>query len=113
MTSFWTGERVRLRGVEPEDWETFMRFDGFSQHQRSVDMIYPPRSTEGYRAWAAERAVAKPSDDRFMLAIEALDSGEFRRGGPTARARVLRRLASRPRADGDDGSGVRPPVLVR
>jgi len=38
-----------------------MRFDGFSQHQRSVDMIHPPRSTEGYRAWAPEHAVAGPT----------------------------------------------------
>ncbi|MER8069056.1 hypothetical protein ABTZ59_12265 [Streptomyces sp. NPDC094034] len=34
MTSFWTGERVRLRGIEPEDWTAFLRFamaDEFAQ----------------------------------------------------------------------------------
>ncbi|MFE3383183.1 RimJ/RimL family protein N-acetyltransferase, partial [Streptomyces anulatus] len=23
MTDLWTGERVRLRGIEPQDWEGF------------------------------------------------------------------------------------------
>jgi hypothetical protein len=26
MTSFWMGQRVRLRGIEPDDWTAFMRF---------------------------------------------------------------------------------------
>ncbi|MDX3865963.1 GNAT family N-acetyltransferase [Streptomyces europaeiscabiei] len=76
MSSFWTGGRVRLRGIEPEDWQAFMRMDGFTEHQRSVDALHPPRSAEGYRVWAAEQAVARPDDDVFRLAIEALDSGE-------------------------------------
>lgn len=75
MNSFWTGERVRLRGIEPEDWQAFMEMDGYSDHQRSGDMLHPPRSAEGYRAWAAEQAVAKPTGDCFRLAIEALDGG--------------------------------------
>ncbi|MER7397409.1 GNAT family protein [Streptomyces sp. NPDC000151] len=77
MTSFWTGERVRLRGIEPDDWRIFMGFDEHSAHQRSGDMIRPPRSAEGYRAWAKERAGAEPEGDRFKLAVEALDTGEL------------------------------------
>ncbi|GGV18233.1 N-acetyltransferase [Kitasatospora herbaricolor] len=77
MTSFWTGKRVRLRGIEPEDWQTFRRFDEHSGHQRSVDAIHPPRSAEGYRTWTAERAVATPLDNRFQLAVEELRTGEL------------------------------------
>lgn len=77
MSHFWTGERVRLRGIEPEDWQAFMRIDGHSAHQRSVDALFPPRSAEGYRVWAAEQAVAQTDGDLFRLAIEALDSGEL------------------------------------
>ncbi|MEV3992509.1 GNAT family protein [Streptomyces sp. NPDC049837] len=77
MSSFWTGERVRLRGIEPEDWEAFMEFDAHTGHQRSVDALHPPRSAEGYHAWAAEQAVATPTGDTFRLAIEALDTGEL------------------------------------
>nr|WP_042196460.1 GNAT family N-acetyltransferase [Kibdelosporangium sp. MJ126-NF4] len=71
MTSIWTGGRVRLRGIEPEDWEAFRRFDENSEDMRSADMTHPPRSAEGYRRWAEEQATRDPQDDEFMLAIEA------------------------------------------
>ncbi|MGI5354023.1 GNAT family N-acetyltransferase [Streptomyces sp. CA-252508] len=74
--SFWTGERVRLRGIEPEDWQAFMEFDAHTGHQRSVDVLHPPRSAERYHAWAAEQSVAAPGGDDFRLAVEALDTGD-------------------------------------
>ncbi|MFG3508722.1 GNAT family N-acetyltransferase [Streptomyces sp. NPDC047821] len=77
MTSLWTGERVRLRGIEPEDWQAFMDFDAHTGHQRSVDALHPPRSAEGYHAWTAGQAVAVPEGDDFRLAVEALDTGEL------------------------------------
>lgn len=76
MASLWTGERVRLRGIEPGDWQAFMHFDEHSAHQRSVDAVHPPRSAAGYRAWAEERALAKPAGDCFELAVEAVRDGE-------------------------------------
>ncbi|WP_405544516.1 hypothetical protein [Streptomyces phaeochromogenes] len=48
MTSFWTGTRIRLRGIEPEDWTGFMRFA--VDEERLGDAVQPPRSAEGYRA---------------------------------------------------------------
>ncbi|HEY7596588.1 MAG TPA: GNAT family protein [Actinophytocola sp.] len=69
MTSIWTGERVRLRGVEPEDWAAFRRFDESSVDMRSADMIHLPRSAAGYRTWTAELAGAREGEE-FMLAIE-------------------------------------------
>lgn len=74
MGSIWEGERVRLRGIEPGDWETFMRFDQESDDVRSGGMLAPPRSAERYRQWAAERAakVPQPGVDDFELAIESL-----------------------------------------
>lgn len=71
MTSVWTGERVRLRGIEPEDWPAFKEFDEHSADMRSADMLYPPRSDEGYRRWALEAASSRPHDDNFRLAIVA------------------------------------------
>ncbi|GAA2429184.1 GNAT family protein [Streptomyces macrosporus] len=75
MTSFWTGKRVRLRGIEPDDWAAFMRLA--VDEERLGDLLHPPRSAEGFRAWARERAAAKPEGDRFGLAIEAVDTGEM------------------------------------
>ncbi len=51
--SIWEGERVRLRGIEPGDWESFMRFDQESEDVRSGGLLFQPRSAEGYRRWVA------------------------------------------------------------
>ena len=75
MTSFWTGKRIRLRGIEPEDWTAFMGFA--ADEERLGDLLHPPRSAEGFRAWAQEQAVAKSDGDCFMLAIEAVDTGQI------------------------------------
>jgi RimJ/RimL family protein N-acetyltransferase len=75
MTSFWEGERIRLRGIEPDDWAAFMRFA--VDEERLGDVLRPPRSAEGFRAWAKEEAAAKSDGDVFGLAIEAVDTGEM------------------------------------
>lgn len=71
MISIWTGTKVRLRGVEPEDWQDFLRFDENSMDMRNADMVYPPRSAAGYRAWAGNQATKLAAGDEFFLAIEA------------------------------------------
>ncbi|TCO44183.1 GNAT family N-acetyltransferase [Actinocrispum wychmicini] len=86
MTSLWVGSRVRLRGIEPADWAGFMEFDSDSADQRAGDMVHPPRSAEGYRAWTKERAAAEPVGDRFQLAIEAVDTGKLVGGISSNRA---------------------------
>ncbi|MET9430108.1 GNAT family protein [Streptomyces sp. NPDC003036] len=73
-TSFWTGERIRLRGIEPDDWRAFMRFA--TDEERLGDLLGPPRSTESHRVWARERAAVPPDGDCFQLVIEATGSGE-------------------------------------
>lgn len=71
MTSVWVGSKVRLRGIEPEDWQAFMRFGEHSEDMRAVDRIFPPRSAAGHREWTAKQATAEPDGDVVMLAIEA------------------------------------------
>ena len=77
MGSVWEGELVRLRGIEPGDWEAVMRFDQWSDDVRSGGGLSQPRSAEGYRQWAAERAARAPQAgvDDFELAIESLAEG--------------------------------------
>ncbi|KAA0940768.1 GNAT family N-acetyltransferase [Streptomyces apricus] len=74
MTSFWTGKRVRLRGIEPDDWTAFMRFA--VDEERLGDLLQPPRSAEGFRTWAKEQAVAQSDGECFVLAVEAVDTGD-------------------------------------
>ncbi|MFE6664823.1 GNAT family N-acetyltransferase [Streptomyces sp. NPDC057697] len=74
MTSFWKGQRIRLRGIEPDDWAAFMRFA--EDEEGLGDLLNPPRSAAGHRAWAQEQATAGPDGDRCRLVIEAADTGE-------------------------------------
>jgi RimJ/RimL family protein N-acetyltransferase len=74
MTTFWTGTRVRLRGIEPEDWTAYMRFA--ADEERMGDLLKPPRSAERFRAWAQEQAARQADGDCFRLTVEALDTGE-------------------------------------
>jgi RimJ/RimL family protein N-acetyltransferase len=74
MTSFWTGMRVRLRAIEPDDWIAFRQLA--ADEERLGDLLHPPRSAEGHRTWAREQAAAKPDGDCFQLAIEAVATGE-------------------------------------
>ncbi|MFD9566283.1 GNAT family N-acetyltransferase [Streptomyces sp. NPDC059994] len=74
MTSFWSGRRIRLRGIEPDDWSAFMRFA--VDEERLGDLLNPPRSAESFRNWANEQAAAKSDGDCFGLVIEAVDTGE-------------------------------------
>lgn len=75
MTSIWQGKRVRLRQVEPDDWETYRRFDEDSWNQRASDRISPPRSAEGQREWAREQARQDLAAGPLRLAVESLDEG--------------------------------------
>ncbi|MFJ9820989.1 GNAT family N-acetyltransferase [Streptomyces sp. NPDC101151] len=75
MASSWTGRRVRLRAIEPDDWTAFARFaDDDGRGGSRLDL---PRSAESYRAWAKEQAVAKWDDDRFRLAVETTATREL------------------------------------
>lgn len=71
MTSIWAGRKVRLRGIEPEDWQAFQRFDEHSADMRNADMIHPPRANAGYREWAASQSTKQIVGDELLLAIES------------------------------------------
>lgn len=69
-TSIWDGDRIRLRGFEPEDVEFEKKYDD-STDQRSGWRVWPPRSSVAQRAWTDEASVAKFDGDalQFRLAI--------------------------------------------
>jgi RimJ/RimL family protein N-acetyltransferase len=71
MNDMWVGEKVRLRGVEPEDWEGFRDLAQNTVDVRSTDVVEPPRSGESFRSWTAERARRAPGGAAFRLVIEA------------------------------------------
>ncbi|HEY2509199.1 MAG TPA: GNAT family protein [Streptosporangiaceae bacterium] len=68
----WTGTKVRLRGVEPDDWEGFRDLAVDTNDARNADRVEPPRSAESFRSWTAERAGRAPGGDAFRLVIETV-----------------------------------------
>jgi RimJ/RimL family protein N-acetyltransferase len=74
---FWTGERVRLRAVEPEDWPHFMRYGQHSAHVRLGDRLEVPVSAERYRTWLREKAARRVEDDVFHLVVEDRETGAW------------------------------------
>lgn len=67
------GELVRLRGVEPGDWEVFATWDMDSEAQRAGWRIFPPQGSEAAKEWAREASATRPEGDVFRLVIETLD----------------------------------------
>lgn len=68
----WQGERVRLRAVEPEDWEPYWEWSHDSDAGRTAYQLVFPYSRETARRRSAERATQEPQADAFRWTIETL-----------------------------------------
>ncbi|GAA3004978.1 GNAT family N-acetyltransferase [Actinokineospora diospyrosa] len=75
MSSLWAGTRVRLRGVEPEDWQVFQGFAEHSGDMRAVDRVYPPRSARWFRESTTSRSTQV--GENLDLAIESRETGHL------------------------------------
>lgn len=72
----WQGNKIRLRPIDPSDWEKFHANDLDTEAARLSDAVHRPRSPEGTRLWA-ERVANDPGDGgNARFAIETL-SGEL------------------------------------
>jgi RimJ/RimL family protein N-acetyltransferase len=72
----WEGDRVRLRAVEPDDWQTFFDWNRDSDGARGSYHVPFPGSAEAARRWAAETALRQPEGDVFRWVVENL-AGEM------------------------------------
>lgn len=75
MADAWRGRLVRLRAVEPEDWQTHAVWNQDTDMSRRIDYMWPPTSRARARQWAEETSKRTPEDDAFAFEIEALDGG--------------------------------------
>jgi len=71
--SYWKTPTVRLRAIEPADWEVYFSFNQDDDMARRLDEIPLPRSQEAVRRWAEKEATKKPEDDNFRFVIERQD----------------------------------------
>ncbi|MEP7293139.1 MAG: GNAT family protein [Chloroflexota bacterium] len=73
MTNIFQGKLVRLRGVEPSDWEKHEQWDRDSEAARLGYEIPFPGSAASARAWAEREAAKGVENDVFRFQIETLD----------------------------------------
>ena len=68
--NFWQGQKIRLRGVEPEDADVFFRWNTDSEMGRNMEFLWPPVSRAQVRQQVAEQALQKLERDEFQWIIE-------------------------------------------
>ena len=66
----WQGRRVRLRGIEPEDWAVYFAWNRDDDQARGLWHVPFPQSAEGVRQWALEESRKQPAGDTYRLVIE-------------------------------------------
>jgi RimJ/RimL family protein N-acetyltransferase len=67
--SIWQGQLVRLRAVEPADWETFFDWNLDDEQARAVYFVPFPQSREAVRRWSEREATQPIEGDNFRFAI--------------------------------------------
>jgi RimJ/RimL family protein N-acetyltransferase len=70
--SVWQGKLVRLRGVEPGDWEAHFAWNADTEVARRLDHIHFPQSREATRRWAERATTQDGANDAFHFEIENL-----------------------------------------
>lgn len=72
IQNLWCGQKIRLRAVEPSDWEVFHANDADTESQRNGYEIPFPRSQTGSREWAEREAKISPAHDQYRFVVETL-----------------------------------------
>jgi RimJ/RimL family protein N-acetyltransferase len=68
--SIWQTERIRLRAIEPGDWEVFFRWNQDDEMTRGIDRVWFPQSREAMRRQTEEASLRRPVDDAFHWVVE-------------------------------------------
>jgi RimJ/RimL family protein N-acetyltransferase len=66
----WQGEKVRLRAIEPSDWETYFAWDQDDEQSRALYFVPFPQSQASAKQFAEKAAMGKPESDNFRFVIE-------------------------------------------
>ncbi len=71
--SVWQGKLVRLRAVEPDDWQHFEAWSADSDSDRNTYFISFPHSREAMKKFAMSLATTEPKNHEFSWMIENLE----------------------------------------
>ena len=59
--------RIRIRGLQPADWETFFAWNrDDTEASRSLDFVWFPQSREAGRHWAHGRSIKRGENDQYF-----------------------------------------------
>ncbi|MBI4928809.1 MAG: GNAT family N-acetyltransferase [Anaerolineae bacterium] len=72
-TNLWQGERIRLRGVEPEDWQVFMDWNLDTETARACYFIPFPQSAADVKRYAEQTALQRGENDSYTLLMALAD----------------------------------------
>jgi RimJ/RimL family protein N-acetyltransferase len=68
--SFWQGQKVRLRAIEPADWETYFAWNQDDEQARALYFIPFPQSQEAVKRFTEKEALRGPDADNFRFVVE-------------------------------------------
>ena len=71
--SLWQGKLIRLRAIEPTDWETYFAWNFDDQQTRPLYFIPFPQSREAVRRWAEQESTQSLKDDNVRFTIARIE----------------------------------------
>lgn len=68
--SYWVGEKIRLRAIEPDDAQAMLAWHEDSEVSRHMDFLNPPQSLESIKAFIDVETKNKLDGDHYFWIIE-------------------------------------------
>lgn len=68
--NFWQTEKIKLRGIEPEDAATFHSWNQNSEMARHLDWVWPPVALAQVKDWTQKQALKSLDNGCFHWVIE-------------------------------------------
>jgi len=71
--NYWEGKKIRLRSLEPEDYEFFYNWNLDTNTQKNLAWIWFPTSTTNIKDWIKEEREKEKMNEEHFFVIETLE----------------------------------------
>jgi len=71
--NYWTGAKIRLRSIEPEDEAFFYRWSLETETARNIAWLWFPISKASQQEWTKTESLKKGKNDEYFFVIETLE----------------------------------------
>lgn len=72
-TNYWSGTKVRLRGIEPEDYDFFYNWNLETETAKNMAWLWFPTSKASQIEWTKVESLKKGENDEYFFVIETLE----------------------------------------